>query len=182
MTLLILLFTLLQNYIQTGFDKFAQETVNLSNFEVQGTSTESTTFSTTTTKYYTVIKIIDGDTIEIETIGKVRLIGIDTPETKDPRKEVQCFGQEATNKITEIIGKGRVFIEYDESQGLTDKYGRTLVYIFLEDGTFINYEMIKQGYAFEYTYNKPYKYQSMFKEAQIDAQSNLNGLWGSCEY
>jgi endonuclease YncB( thermonuclease family) len=132
------------------------------------------------TKYYSVTNVVDGDTIKIDNDGKIetlRLIGMDTPETVDPRKPVQCFGLEASNKAKELLSGKKVYIEKDSSQGELDKYGRTLAYIYREDGMFYNEYMIKQGYAHEYTYNTPYKYQAQFKADQKYAQDNKLGLW-----
>ena len=130
--------------------------------------------------YYKVSGVVDGDTIKINMNGKIetlRLIGLDTPETLDPRKLVQCFGKEASNKAKELLIGKKVRIETDSSQGSKDKYNRTLAYIYLEDGLFYNKYMIEQGYAHEYTYNVPYKYQSEFKEAVRKAQESKLGLW-----
>lgn len=130
---------------------------------------------------YEVVKVVDGDTLSLNMNGKtevLRLIGMDTPETVDPRKPVQCFAQEASAKAKEtLIGK-KVRIEADPSQGERDKYDRLLRYIFLEDGTFYNKLMIEEGYAHEYTYNIPYKYQSEFKEAETRAREGKRGFWG----
>jgi micrococcal nuclease len=129
---------------------------------------------------YKVTSVLDGDTIKISMNGEIetlRLIGIDTPETVDPRKEVQCFGIEATNRAKELLNNQKVAIEYDSSQGERDRFGRLLVYVFLEDGTSFNKKMISEGYAYEYTYNSKYKYQSEFKQAEVNAQSNNTGLW-----
>jgi micrococcal nuclease len=129
---------------------------------------------------YKVVSVVDGDTIKIDLDGKkttVRLLGIDTPETVDPRKPVQCFGKEASAKLKELIAGKNITTESDPSQGDKDKYGRLLRYIYLEDGTFINEMMIKEGFAFEYTYNLPYKYQAEFKKAQQQAQLEQKGLW-----
>lgn len=140
----------------------------------------------TPNKYYAVSKVVDGDTVSINIDGKsetFRLIGIDTSETVDPRKIVQCFGIKASNKAKELLSGKTVRIEYDESQGRLDKYNRVLGYVFLTDGTNFNKYMIEQGYAYEYTYNLPYKYQAEFKKAQLDAENNKRGLWapGVCE-
>jgi len=132
--------------------------------------------------YYSVTSVVDGDTIKISMSGKevtLRLIGMDTPETVDPRKPVQCFGKEASNKAKELLSGKKVRIEMDSSQGELDKYGRTLAYVFRDDGIFYNKYMIEQGYAHEYTYNTPYKYQAEFKLAQKSAQSSQLGLWSS---
>src|SRR3989344_8068933 len=81
---------------------------------------------------YAVSKVIDGDTISIMKDGKavtLRLIGLDTPETVDPRKPVQCFGKAASDKAKELLAGTNVRLEFDASQGLLDKYGRTLAYV-----------------------------------------------------
>src|SRR5262249_7863601 len=111
----------------------------------------------------TVAQLIDGDTVDVELDGqtvRVRLIGIDTPETVDPRKPVECFGREASAKAHELLDGQTVFLEDDPSQDNVDRYGRTLRYMWLSDGGLFNLEMIAQGYAFEYTYRLPYKYQA----------------------
>lgn len=135
----------------------------------------------TNDQLYFVTSVVDGDTIKVSEIGTIRLIGVDTPETVDPRKEIQCFGIEASNKTKELLNGYRVRLEIDSSQGTQDKYGRTLAYVFREDGLFINLELIKQGYAYEYTYSIPYKYQKDFKNAQQNAKSLNIGLWSSCK-
>lgn len=129
---------------------------------------------------YPVVKVVDGDTIEITKDGKeikVRLIGIDTPEVVDPRKPVYCFGQEASRQTHALLDGKSVMIETDQSQDTYDKYRRLLAYIFLPDGTFINEYMIAQGYAHEYTYDLPYKYQAEFKAAERSARESQKGLW-----
>lgn len=130
--------------------------------------------------FYQVTKVIDGDTLEVSINGEtksLRLIGLDTPETLDPRKPVQCFGREASNRAKELLTGKKVRLEADSTQGELDKYGRLLRYIYLEDGTLYNEKMIKDGYAHEYTYNIPYKYRTQFKAAQADAMNNKRGLW-----
>lgn len=129
---------------------------------------------------YIVTKIVDGDTIKVEIGGEtktIRLLGINTPETKDPRKKVECFGKEASQKTTDLLTGKSVRLENDPSQGDVDKYGRLLRYVYLEDGTFINKLLINEGYAFEYTYSIPYKYREDFKQAQKNAESQEKGLW-----
>lgn len=129
---------------------------------------------------YAVTKVVDGDTIEVNINGKtekLRLIGIDTPETVDPRKPVQCFGKEASNKAKELLDGKKVRLESDASQSERDKYDRLLRYVYLEDGTSYNKLIIAEGYAHEYTYNTPYKYQSEYRQAQKDAENAQKGLW-----
>lgn len=127
-----------------------------------------------------VDRVIDGDTVDVwqtSEIVRVRLLGIDTPETVDPRKPVQCFGAEASEHLRDLLDGQLVTLEYDETQGEIDKYGRHLAYLFLEDGTNVSLQMIAEGYAYEYTYNDPYKYQATFKIAQAEAQETQIGLW-----
>lgn len=129
---------------------------------------------------YKVEKVVDGDTIKIyinNVLENIRLIGLDTPETVDPRKEVQCFGVEASNKAKEMLSEKNVILEKDVTQGERDKYGRLLLYVYLEDGTLFNRWMIENGYGHEYTYNIPYKYQIEFQNAEKYARENKLGLW-----
>lgn len=131
---------------------------------------------------YTVTNVVDGDTIDVNINGKIerlRLIGMDTPETVDPRKPVQCFGKEASDKAKALLTGKKVRLEADPTQGELDKYQRLLRYVFIEDGTFFNKWMIASGYAHEYTYNLPYKYMDKFKQAQRVAQQQTKGLWSS---
>lgn len=129
----------------------------------------------------TLTEVVDGDTIKVNVGGRVesiRLIGIDTPETVDPRVGVQCFGREASNYAKELMRPGQVVgLESDASQGERDTYQRLLRYVWLEDGTFFNLQTIAAGYAHEYTYNLPYKYQTQFRDAQRQAREAQIGLW-----
>lgn len=129
---------------------------------------------------YKVTDVVDGDTIKIsmnEEIETLRLIGMDTPETVDPRKPVQCFGKEASSKGKELLLGKTVTIEADSTQDTRDKYGRLLVYVYRDDGLFYNKYMIEQGYAHEYTYEAAYKHQKEFKAAEQSAKTNQKGLW-----
>ncbi len=129
---------------------------------------------------YRVVKVVDGDTLDVDIDGKIerlRLIGIDTPETVDPRKEIQCFGIEASNKAKELLNGQFVTLESDDSQGERDKYKRLLRYVILADGTNFNQYMIAEGYAHEYTYDEAYLYQAEFKQAENDARNGGKGLW-----
>lgn len=129
---------------------------------------------------YRITSVIDGDTIKASINGKienVRLIGIDSPETADPRIKVQCFGKEAANKLKELLNDASVSLESDPTQDNRDKYQRLLRYVYKEDGTFVNDYMVRNGYAFEYTYLLPYMYQDQFHGAQQYASDNNLGLW-----
>jgi len=141
---------------------------------------QTTEPSQPTSQLFSVVKVVDGDTIKVDINGTtetLRLIGINTPETVDPRKPVECFGIEASNRAKELLSNKKVRLESDPTQGERGIYGRLLRYVWLEDGTFYNKQMILDGYANEYTYNTPYKYQNEFKQAEKEARENKRGLW-----
>jgi len=127
---------------------------------------------------YLVVKVIDGDTIEIEGGQRLRYIGIDTPETVDPRKPVQCFGKEASDKNKELVEGKRVKLEKDVSD--TDKYDRLLRYVWVGN-IFVNDYLVRQGYAYAYTYPPDVKYSGQFVQAQKEAEENNRGLWMGCQ-
>jgi micrococcal nuclease len=129
---------------------------------------------------FVVTKVVDGDTIHVNANGqrlKIRVIGLDTPESVDPRKPVQCFALEASAQAKTILGGQSVYLETDPSQDTVDKYGRTLAYVWTASGRLFNLDMIAYGYAHEYTYNLPYRYQQDFRAAEDDARTHERGLW-----
>ena len=128
----------------------------------------------------TVTKVVDGDTIRVDDNGQrqtIRLIGMDTPESVDPRKPVQCFAHEASAQAETVLNGQSVYLETDPSQDSVDRYGRTLAYVWTESGRLFNLDMIAEGYAHEYTYDLPYRYQQIFRTAEDDARTNERGLW-----
>lgn len=132
---------------------------------------------------YRVTEFVDGDTIRVDMNGTeetIRFIGVDTPETHDPRKTVQCFGAAAANFTKQLIGTNSVRLEADSLNTDRDRYNRLLRYIYLPDGTLVNLEIIKQGYGFAYT-SFPFSKSDDFRHAQQKAMSNNSGLWGSCQ-
>jgi micrococcal nuclease len=108
---------------------------------------------------------------------KVRFLGINTPESVDPRREVECFGVEASKRLKELAGGETVRLETDSTQSTRDAYGRILAYVYLPDGQMLNRKMIAEGYAYEYTYLEPYKYRSEFRSVQNIAKASKRGLW-----
>lgn len=126
-----------------------------------------------------VSRAIDGDTIELSSGDRVRYIGMDAPETVDPRKPVQCFGVEAAKRNRELVEGKSVRLEKDMSE--RDKYGRLLRYVFLADGTFVNLELVKEGYATAFTYPPDVKYSGEFVKAEADARAANLGLWKKCK-
>ena len=130
-------------------------------------------------KYYgTVERVIDGDIVVIDGTT-VRLIGIDTPETKHPDKPIQCFGQEASDYAKERLEGKKVKYLTDEKYPTQDKYDRLLAYIHDSKG-FFNADMIKEGYAFAYV-RFPFKYEKRFVKYEKQAKKKSQGLWGKCE-
>ena len=124
----------------------------------------------------TVKRVIDGDTIVLENAERVRLIGVDTPETVHPNKQVEYFGKEASRFTKKMVEGKKVKLEYDWQR--KDRYGRTLAYVYLLDGTFVNAEIIKQGYGFAYT-KYPFKYMDEFREYERKARMEEKGLWSN---
>ena len=126
-----------------------------------------------------VVDVVDGDTIKVEVDGKlytIRYIGIDCPETRHPDRPVEWMGPEATEANRQLVGGQTVYLEKDVSE--TDRYGRLLRYVFLADGTFVNAELVRLGYAQVSTCPPDVRYQSLFLEMQQEAREAARGLWG----
>ncbi|MBI4389118.1 MAG: thermonuclease family protein [Nitrospinae bacterium] len=122
-----------------------------------------------------VKRAIDGDTLRLRDGEKVRLLGVDTPETKHPTKPVQYFGKEAF-EFTRRAAEGR-FVSMDYDVTPRDRYGRLLAYVYrLPDDFFLNAEIVKQGYGFAYT-RFPFKYMKEFKRYENEARVQGRGLW-----
>ena len=130
--------------------------------------------STSHAEIYKVKRAIDGDTLLLTNGERVRLIGVDTPETKHPQKPVQYFGKEASLFTGHMIGGKEARFEFEKHK--RDRYGRLLAYVYLLDGTFLNAEIIKQGYGFAYT-RYPFKYMQEFRRYEKEARENRRELW-----
>jgi micrococcal nuclease len=128
-----------------------------------------------------VVKVDDGDTIEVVVNGgseRIRLVGVDTPETVDPRRPVQCFGKEASKHTKQWLTGKAVKLVPDSVAGDRDKYHRLLRYVYLTDGTLYNQELITDGFGHEYTFQgQRYDHQLEFKRAEADARQHQRGLW-----
>lgn len=160
----------------------SQTTPSLDNSQVAPVTPSEEQPAADNATYYEISRVVDGDTIEVTIDGskkKVRLIGVDTPETVDPRKTVQCFGSEASSYVKNLLDGKKVALETDSTQGDVDRYNRLLRYVFLPDGIDVGKQIISEGYGHEYTFNLPYKYQSQYKQAQKQAQGRSAGLWSS---
>lgn len=132
---------------------------------------------------FSVTRVIDGDTIVVSDQNgeiTVRLIGIDTPELAHAGNPVECFAEAAKQQMVELVSGKTVTLESDPTQSDLDKYGRSLRYVLLSDGTNVNLEMIRRGFAHEYTYNVPYIYQTEFRQSEQTAWEGNLGLWGKC--
>lgn len=130
---------------------------------------------------FKVIKVIDGDTFWIgygkESKEKIRLIGVDAPESRKAfKKEIGHYGKESKLYLTNLLLGRRVKLEYDIDY--LDRFGRTLAYVYLEDGTFVNAELVKEGYAMVMTIPPNVKFAEMFVKLQQEARENNRGLWG----
>jgi micrococcal nuclease len=133
-----------------------------------------------------VVRVVDGDTVDLILDGRterVRLIGVNTPESVDPRRPVECLGREASARAKELLPAGvDVQVEPDPTQDTRDRFGRLLLYVYLPSGQSLGHELIRQGFANEYTYDRPYRDQALHHAAQREAESAGRGLWapGAC--
>src|SRR5690554_2425927 len=133
--------------------------------------------------WYSVSRVVDGDTFIIddgsEKGKRVRLIGVDTPETVHPRKPVEYYGREASDYVKNVLANQRIGLEFDVDT--TDRYGRLLAYVYLQDGTFLNAHLIEKGYGQIATYPPNVKYVEKFQKLQRKARRKNLGLWGKEE-
>jgi micrococcal nuclease len=153
---------------------------------VQGAQTAVQSASSTALEaqpgLWQVTRDVDGDTIDVQQGSQketVRLLGLDTPETHDPRKPVQCFGLIAAAHTKQLVEGKAVRLEPDPQDSDRDKYGRLLRYVYLPDGTLINAELIRDGYAFAYTVF-PIEKLDEFRALETEARTANRGLWAGC--
>lgn len=129
-----------------------------------------------------VLSVTDGDTIRVSLDGRsvaIRYIGIDTPETVDPRTSVECFGREATAFNRRLVEGKTVELEKDVSE--LDRFGRTLRYVWVERGTemvMVNEELVREGFATASTYPPDVRYQDRLGRLAATARAAALGLWG----
>lgn len=156
----------------------AEATPTLVTAIIAPTPTARLTFPDGTTPA-TVLRVIDGDTIEVEVDGgthKVRYIGIDTPETVDPRRSVGCYGEEASAANKALVEGLTVGLEKDVSE--TDVFGRLLRYVWLNGDEMVNAVLVREGYAQSSAYPPDVRYQELFDGLETEARSAGRGLWG----
>lgn len=131
-----------------------------------------------------VARVVDGDTLVVAMPGagdeKVRLIGIDTPESVDPRRPVECFGKEASARLAALLPVGtEVRLERDVEG--RDRYGRLLAYVYRSsDATFVNLALAEEGYAQPLSIPPNIAYATRFAAAAAAAREAGRGLWSAC--
>lgn len=143
-------------------------------------------------EYASVARVVDGDTLKLSDARRVRLIGVDTPEvhysekllrdakrTNKDVRTIQAMGKRASQFTKQLCEGKRVRLESDVTK--FDKYKRTLAYVYLEDGTFVNAEIIKEGYAQVMTIPPNIKYADYFLKLQREARDARSGLWASTD-
>lgn len=124
----------------------------------------------------TCVRVVDGDTVILDGGERVRLIGVDTPELHRQGTPVQYFARQASAFTRGLVQGRRVKLDHDREP--RDKYGRTLGYLWLENGTFVNHEIIRRGYGFAYT-RHPFRYLDEFRLAERAAREEGAGLWAA---
>lgn len=133
-----------------------------------------------------VERVVDGDTLIVWRDGhadteRLRYIGVDTPESVDPNRPVECYGPEATDVNVDLVAGAVVWLEQDISD--TDQYGRLLRYVYVEHNgnlVFVNQELIRQGVATVVTFPPDTRYTAVLRAAQDEARAAGRGLWGAC--
>lgn len=131
-----------------------------------------------------IVRVVDGDTFVAkldneEAEWTVRMLGINTPETVDPRKPVECFGKEASNRLKELLPAGsRILLVADPAADERDKYGRLLRNVFLADGTDVNAAMVLDGYAYAYlSFPLNQERKNELYNLEKEAEFLEKGLW-----
>ena len=146
------------------------------------------------TSIHKVIRIVDGDTFDLDNKEKVRVIGIDTPEKWDSKKldkdaednskdksTIIALGKLASEHATELLLNKTVTLISDETNLDKDRYGRWLRYVYMPDGTLFNLKMIQDGYAYAYT-KFPFKLMEQFRQAMREVREGGKGLWGDVDF
>lgn len=131
---------------------------------------------------YKVNYVYDGDTIGVNISGvneKVRLIGVDTPETQDPDFPVQCYGPESSTYSENNLLDKEVRLESDPTNQNRDRYDRLLRYVYLKDNTLWNQKLIDEGYGFAYL-RYPFTKLETFEASEKNARNQKKGLWAAC--
>ena len=130
--------------------------------------------------FHRVTRIVRADTIDVENIGPVRMIGIETPDGKSPREIYGAHGQRALSYAEKMLLAQEVRLEFDTTAGSNkDESGQTLAYVYTRDGTLINGEMVKQGLAMVRSGAEQFKLANDFRVYERDAMQAMRGVWGN---
>lgn len=129
---------------------------------------------------YKITRVVDGDTVETETKEKIRLIGVDTPETVKPGSPVETYGKEASD-YTKARLMGQTVLAFTDTED-KDRYGRLLRYVFVDGDTrMFNEELIAEGYANIMTVPPNVMYAKSFLKLEREAREKNKGLWGAAK-
>ena len=144
-------------------------------------------------EFYSVSRVVDGDTLKLSNGESVRLIGIDTPElhysdkllrdahkSNKDLKAIQALGKKAADFTKKLCRDKKVRLVFDVQK--RDKYGRLLAYVYLDDGTFVNAKIVEEGYAQVLTIMPNVKYADHFLKLERDARTDRKGLWGTADF
>ena len=130
-----------------------------------------------------IVKVVDGDTVDIDIDGhteRVRLIGVNTPETKHPTKPIECFGPEASAYLTQLLPKGTT-VRIERDVEARDRYGRMLLYLYLgSNDLFINLDLVARGYGTPMSIEPNTFHRNDFVRAAAQAEAANVGLWKAC--
>lgn len=121
--------------------------------------------------------VIDGDTFQLESGERVRFIGVNCPEYQPHRKKADPYGREASEFTRKLLDQKTVFLEEDVER--VDKYGRTLAYVYLKDGTFVNRMLVERGYAKARYYKPNDRHRDAFRDSEKAAKAAGVGLWSA---
>lgn len=140
---------------------------------------EDTPTNTSNVPAYRVLRVVDGDTLDIQTVGKVRLIGIDAPESVKPDTMPECYGKEASEILKGLVGSESVQLVYDVER--YDQYGRALAYVYRSrDGLFINAELVRIGAAEAREYRPNTNKSIQLEDLEVESRKEMRGLWKLC--
>ena len=126
---------------------------------------------------YEVIRVIDGDTVELKNGERLRYNDIDTPETVHPSKQVECYGPQASEKNKDLVEGEIILVELGSPE--KDRYGRLLGYVYVDD-LFVNAELVRGGYAKVNSYGNPGSKLRNLLDIEKNAKKSMQGLWGAC--
>ena len=170
----IIIFMVYVNIISNNFASKNQTSSN--KITTEETKKETSSSTNSNKDAYLVTRVIDGDTFEVASGQKVRMIGIDTPEISGDNTP-ECYGSEAAIEVKSLLENQEVFLQKDVSE--TDKYGRLLRYVYLDE-LFINEYLVNTGYAYAADYPPDSKYKNTFAVAEQSAKNAQRGLWSQC--